>query len=229
MTRFREPTNGLLHFGALLASLLGTGFLLGLAARQPLKQVTLAIYGLCMALTFLASTAHHLLHAPRHWEEWLLKLDHAAIFLFIAGTYTPVAMYLLSNPARWQVLATVWTMAVLGVWYKLVAFRVPEDLSAPPDRLSTLVYVLMGWVIVFHLPTLRQTVSTNGMILAALGGMLYTIGGVILTTRSFDYAPGWLGHHEIWHLCVIGGTICLYLLICWDVVPSTLALASGYA
>jgi hemolysin III len=223
MTRFREPINGILHFGALLVSLLGTGYLLGLSAQQPLKQLTLGIYGLCMSLTFLASTAHHLIHGPRRLEEWFLKLDHAAIFLFIAGTYTPVTMHLLPVTARWPVLGIVWTIAVLGVLYKLIVFKVPEDLSTPPDRLSTLAYVLMGWVIVFQAPALLQSLSGTGLILGLLGGMFYTVGGIILTTQSFDFAPGLLGHHEIWHLFVIGGTVCLYLLICWDVVPSTLA------
>jgi hemolysin III len=118
-------------------------------------------------------------------------------------------------------------MAAIGIAYKLVFFQTPDDISAPPDRLSTFIYVLMGWTIATQIPALLQALPRNGLLLAVLGGVIYTIGGVILTTRAFDFWPGRLGHHEIWHLCVIAGAVCFYLLIYWHVLPVQTALLTG--
>jgi hemolysin III len=224
VSSFREPMNGLLHFGALMTSLVATGFLLGQTVRYPDKLLTLGIYGLCMSLTFLASSAHHLVHADRRTEEWLLKLDHAAIFLYIAGSYTPITVTLLPDPVRWQFLTVVWLIAAAGVAYKLVVFKAPADLSDPPDRLSVAVFVIMGWLIVWQFPALMAQLNEGALRLGLLGGAFYTLGGVILTSKAFDFWPGLLGHHEIWHVCVIGGSVCIYLLIYWHVLPVRAAL-----
>ncbi|MBC7543457.1 MAG: hemolysin III family protein [Candidatus Sericytochromatia bacterium] len=218
-TYFREPVNGLLHFSALLASLLATGFMLGLVAHEPAKLVTIGIYGLGMCLTFLASTAHHWVRSTPKRELLLLKLDHAAIYLFIAGTYTPIAWHLLPAPGRVYFLTVVWLIAVGGIVHKMLFFKTPADITDPPDRVSVILYVLMGWMIVFEISPLMQALHGEGLALVGVGGAFYTLGGLIVTTKAFDVAPGTFGHHELWHVLVIGGTACLYMFIFWHVLP----------
>ena len=217
---FREPVNGMLHFSALLFSLLAIGFMLGVVVHDTTKLVTVGIYGMGMCLTFLASTAHHWVRSTPDREFLLLKLDHAAIYLFIAGTYTPIVWLLLPSPGRVWLLITVWLLAVVGIAHKMIFFKKPAAITDPPDRTSVILYVLLSWMIVFEIGPLMQALHGEGLMLVGLGGACYTLGGLIVTTKAFDWAPDIFGHHEIWHVLVIGGTACLYLFIYWHVLPA---------
>lgn len=213
MKRLRDPFNGLSHMGALILSLAGTLVLLWKTRQDPLKMWMLAVYGLSMAGCFLSSTLHHSIRGKRTLEISLLKLDHAAIYPFIAGTYTPVFLFLIPSATSYVLLLVVWLMAVAGMIYKLALSRDPENVDDPPDLGSTLVYLAMGWLIVWKVPELAAHSQGASFPLAIAGGVLYSVGGVILSFRLLDFWPGRFGHHEIWHLLVIAATSCFYCYI----------------
>lgn len=213
MSRFRDPVNGFLHLGALLLSLVGSFALFWACRGDSLRMLTVGIYGVGMASCFLASTLHHLIRGNRTTELRLLWLDHAAIFPFIAGTYTPICMHLMPPLPGQIILGLVWMMALAGMVYKLGFAKAPERVEDPPELASILIYVAMGWLIIWQIQAI-VTRSTGGTYwLALIGGLVYSLGGIILGRRLFDFRPGRFGHHEIWHLCVIVGAACFYLFI----------------
>lgn len=208
--RFRDPVNGVMHGVALLLSLVGTAVLVWILRADGLRALTAAIYGLGMSGSFLASTVHHLVKGSRQTEMRLLRLDHAAIYPFIAGTYTPVCIHLIPGPSGRALLGVVWGIALLGIAYKMFLAREPRSVDDPPEMGSTLLYVAMGWLIVWQFPEVLAHSLGLSYLLAVAGGVAYTLGGVILTRRLFDWRPGRLGHHEIWHAFVMVGAACFY-------------------
>ncbi len=212
-SRWRDPVNGVLHGVALILSIVGTLFLVWTFRTDVVRALTAAVYGLTMCGCFLASTLHHLVRGTRSAEMRLLKLDHAAIYPFIAGTYTPICVHLLPGSAGLVLLTVVWGVALAGVVYKLAFAREPERVDDPPDLASTLLYVAMGWLVVSQLAPLVAHSRGLSIVLATVGGLAYTLGGVILSRRLFDWWPGRLGHHEIWHVCVMVGAACFYSYI----------------
>lgn len=211
--RLREPVNGALHCLALVASLAGTWVLLQHSDGHPLRFVAFALYGGTMCGCFLASTLHHWIRADHSTEQRLLRLDHAAIFPFIAGSYTPICLLMLPPKGGELLFLVVWALAMAGMIYKIGFARDQEDVSAPPDMATIAVYVAMGWLAVSQLPALIHLFSRSAFLLAAIGGGAYTVGGVILGRRWLDLVPGRFGHHEIWHLFVMVGATCIYAVI----------------
>lgn len=212
-SNLRDPVNGALHGVALLLSILGTAFLVWSFRADVVRALTTTVYGLTMCGCFLASTLHHLFKGSRAAEMRLLKLDHAAIYPFIAGTYTPVCVHLIPGPMGLVLLAVVWGIALAGIIYKLAFAREPERVDDPPELGSTLLYVAMGWLIVWQVAEVLAHSRGLTFVLAGLGGLAYTVGGIILSRRLFDWWPGRWGHHEIWHVCVMIGAACFYSYI----------------
>jgi len=211
--RFRDPVNGLMHGAALLLSIIGTAVLVWSCKADPTRAMTAFIYGLSMCGCFLASSMHHLLRGSRKTEMRLLKLDHAAIYPFIAGSYTPVCVHLIPGAPGLLLLGVVWAIALAGVVYKLVFAREPETVDDPPELGSTLLYVAMGWLIVWKLSDVLAHSHGLSIVLAMAGGIAYTLGGIILSRRLFDWWPGRWGHHENWHVCVMVGAACFYAYV----------------
>lgn len=210
MKRLRDPFNGVSHFAALILSLVGTFVLIWKTQQDPLRMGMLGVYGLSMAGCFLSSTLHHSIRGRRTLEIGLLKLDHAAIYPFIAGTYTPIFLLLIPSPTSYALLLAVWIVAVAGVLYKLFFSRDPENVDDPPELGSTLVYLAMGWTIAWRLPELISHSKGTSFSLVIAAALFYSIGGLILSFRWFDFWPGRFGHHELWHLFVIAGASCFY-------------------
>lgn len=196
-----EPTNALTHLAAAFAALLGTLLLLYLSRGQPAKMITLGIYGTSMILLFSASTLLHGVKLPQHQRMWLNRLDHVAIFLLIAGTYTPIIYNLL--PAAWglPLLLVIWMLALLGMAYKLFSPRIHGLLNAS-------VYPVLAWagvVPAILAYRIEPFVPLGGLVLLFLGGMIYMLGFVVYYLRRPDPWPAVFGHHEIWHVLVIAG------------------------
>lgn len=208
--RFRDPVNGFLHLAALILSLVGTVALVWVARESSLKLLATAIYGVGMCGCFLGSSLHHLISGDRALEHRLLRLDHAAIYPFIAGTYTPICLFLLPGRAGYLMLAAAWALALAGIVYKLGFAPDPEDVNDPPGLVDTLFYVAMGWLVLLQGGEVLKHSAGNTVWLAVAGGALYTLGGLILSRRLCDFWPGRFGHHEIWHVCVMGGAACFY-------------------
>ncbi|HEY9723904.1 MAG TPA: hemolysin III family protein [Oscillatoriaceae cyanobacterium] len=212
-SRFRDPVNGFLHLFALIAAIAAIAWLLFECRAEVVRFASVLVYGLGMIGCFAASTCHHLIRGSRRLELRLLRLDHAAIYPFIAGTYTPICLCLLPATGGLTLLAAVWALALVGVVYKLGFARDQSDVNDPPPLLDTLLYIAMGWLVLFQASPLLAQALPGSLAFALVGGLAYSLGGVILSQRWFDLWPGRFGHHEIWHLCVILGSAGLFAFI----------------
>ena len=210
-----EPINTLTHLVAAIASLVGLILLLILTRHDLPKMISLLIYSLSMIILYSASSLLHGVKAqPRH-RFWLNRLDHMAIFFLIAGTYTPIAYNLFDGWWRWGTLTVVWSVAGFGMIYKLLSRRIH-------GFVNTSVYLLLSWGIclpILLFSNLLQIVPTHGLLLITLGGLIYSIGFIIYYTERPDPWPQIFGHHEIWHLFVMAGSLCHFLFMLLIVVP----------
>jgi hemolysin III len=196
MTRLREPVSGLTHLAGALLALAGTIWLATQTESDTAKMVTVLVYGMSMVLLYSASAALHLFNGSENTIFLLRRLDHAAIYMLIAGSYTPFAYNLLTGEWRWGMLGFIWFLAALGIVFKLFFFW--------SGHLSTLFYVGMGWLAVIFTPQMLQLDSTAlGLVVG--GGVTYSIGAVIYALQRPNFHAQF-GHHEIWHLFVMGGS-----------------------
>ncbi|MDI4661396.1 MULTISPECIES: hemolysin III family protein [Cobetia] len=175
------------------------------AEVDPWKIVSVSLYGLTLVVLYAASTLYHGIRHPRLKYAFQL-LDHCAIYLLIAGTYTPFLLVNLRGPTGWTLFAIIWSLALGGIFLKL---RWPERFSA----LRVSVYLLMGWLIVFASPMLVEKLSETGLVLLVAGGITYTLGVIFFLMTRLRY------HHAIWHLFVLGGSTCHFFAIYTAVLP----------
>lgn len=189
-----EIANSVSHGVALLAALVGAPFLLVSASQLSATNIVgAAVFAATMVLLYFTSTLYHALPAGRA-KRVFLKLDHGAIYLFIAGSYTPFALGALGGPWGWTLFGLVWAMAALGITLK--AF---DRLTHP--WLSTGLYLAMGWIVLIAAVPLVERVATPGLMLLVAGGLAYTVGVVFfLLDSKMKYA------HAVWHAFVAVGT-----------------------
>ncbi len=208
-TRGEEIANSIVHGAGLLASIAAVPVLIVTAAGRasPLLVVASAVFGASMVLLYLSSTIYHAL-PPSRAKSRFRVIDHAAIYLLIAGTYTPFALGPLHGPWGWTLLAVIWTLALLGIASKLfIGFTYP--------RLSVGLYVAMGWMGVFALKPMLAAVAPAGLAWLLAGGLCYT-GGVVFYVTDAQVRFG----HALWHLCVVAGTSCHFLAVLWYATPA---------
>lgn len=185
------------HGAGLAGSLAALPVLVRTAAgqRDPWQLVGGAIFGMTLVLLYLASTLYHALPSPRA-KAVLRVLDHSAIYLLIAGTYTPFTLGALRGPWGWGLLGTIWGLALLGVVAKCtLGFRFP--------RLSTLLYLAMGWLVLVAIHPLVTRVAPAGLVWLVAGGICYT-GGIAFFATDTRLRYG----HAVWHLFVLAGSAC---------------------
>lgn len=200
-SRPEELANSLIHGAGLVASLVGLPLLLWVAqARGDARQVVAcSVFATSLVLLYGASTVYHAL--PISPAKRVLRvIDHVAIYLLIAGSYMPFTLGLLRGAWGWTLFGLVWALAAVGVLHKtLLGFRFP--------RLSTLMYLGMGWLAVVAIVPLARALPTAGLALLIAGGLCYT-GGVFLFAR--DHLPY---RHAWWHACVLAGSACHYAAV----------------
>ena len=213
LNKMREPTNGLTHFFAGIVAIGGLAALLFVGRDDVGKQLSLLVYGSSLLLMFFASSAYHLIQARPERLLALRKFDHAAIYILIAGTYTPFCFNQLTGFGRWGVLAIIWSLAVAGIITKMLIIN-------PPRWLSTGVYLVMGWLSLLMLRELVLALPVGALIWLFLGGVFFTIGAVVYITKIMDFAPGVFGFHEVWHIFVILGCLSHYIAILVYVAPA---------
>ncbi|AWN23602.1 hemolysin [Deinococcus irradiatisoli] len=195
----REPWNGLTHWAGAALAVLALSGMVWFAAAHRLSVWPFVVFGLSMVFLYTASASYHSFRVSERALLRLRKLDHSAIFLLIAGSYTPVAYFGLSGLWQTLVLWIIWGIAISGVALKLLTMRLPR-------WVSTLLYVVMGWTAVAFLPQLARQLSSAALFWLAVGGALYSVGAVVYATKRWNPRPGVFGFHEIWHLFVLGGT-----------------------
>ncbi|MFC4809169.1 PAQR family membrane homeostasis protein TrhA [Paenibacillus sp. GCM10023250] len=206
-TRKEEAVNAITHGVGAVLSLAALVLLIVFAALKGSAEhvVSFTVYGSMMLLLYVASTLVHSFPEGRAKQAFEI-MDHACIYLFIAGTYTPIVLHVVQGAAGWTLFGIVWGLALCGVVFKL--FYASKFLFT-----STLVYILMGWMIVFVWDSLRTNLAPEGLHLLVAGGLLYTVGTVFYVWRSFKH------HHAVWHLFVLGGSVLHFFAIMLYVLP----------
>lgn len=202
-----ERLNYLTHGLGAVFSAVGTAVLVVAASQQGdvWKIVSFSIFGASLVLLYSASTFYHASHSERARTLWKM-LDHCAIFVLIAGTYTPFVLVNLRGTTGWVLFAVVWGLALAGIALKLIyghRYKI----------LRVLVYLAMGWLILFAAGELNTHVSPLGVKLTVAGGIVYTLGVVFYLADRLPY------NHAIWHLFVVGGSLCHFLAIYHAVLP----------
>jgi hemolysin III len=173
--------------------------------NDPWSLAGAIVFGVALVLLYTGSTLYHAIPFPKARHVFKI-LDHSAIYVLIAGTYTPFTFVTLRNSGGWWMFAVVWTLAVIGI--VLEAFWVYR-----PKWLSVVVYVGMGWLVVLMTGPLMAALPANGLILLFAGGLAYTGGTIFYAVKRVPY------FHMIWHLFVIAGSVCHFLAVLLYVMP----------
>jgi len=168
-------------------------------------MVSFAIFGLSLIALYAASTVYHSATRPA-LRARLRIIDHATIYILIAGTYTPFALITLSGPVGWTIFTVTWGMAISGIVLKLF-------FTGRFNVISTLMYVFMGWIIVFAVKPLIASFPMAGIYWLVAGGLSYTMGAVIYSIKSVPL------NHAIFHLFVLGGSVCHFVAVYFFVLP----------
>jgi len=202
-----ELANALTHgVGAVLAVAALVLLVVFASLRGTARHIVGAtIFGSTMVLLYVMSTLYHAFRGPRVKKVFRV-LDHASIYLLIAGTYTPLCLATLRGAWGWSMFGVVWGLAVLGVTFKSIFLHRMEWLSLT-------VYLLMGWIALIAILPLWRAMPTGGLAWLFGGGLFYSLGAILYGMRRLPY------HHALWHLCVLGGTGCHFACILGFVIP----------
>jgi hemolysin III len=211
--KLREPVSGLTHLGAAIAAAIGLIILLVIGWGNLGKTISLTIYGISLILLFTASAIYHMVKARPSILNNLRKLDHSAIYILIAGTYTPFCFNLFSGFWQWGMLISVWSLAFIGVAVKLLWINAPR-------WLYTGVYIAMGWLALLGGKELLTTLPVGAIVWLLVGGITFTVGAVIYATKTFNFLPGIFGFHEVWHIFVIIGALAHFIGILVYIAPA---------
>jgi hemolysin III len=201
-SRTGEVANALTHALGVALALAGLAVLITLAGlhRSPRQLISYSIYGVTLVLLYAASTAYHGMRLPRA-KRLLRTLDHVAIYLLIAGTYTPFALISLRGAWGWSLLGIIWALAALGVVFKVFFIgHLP--------RTSTVLYLAMGWLALVAGRQLFIHLPPRGLVLLFAGGLSYSVGVLFF---ALDYR--WRFNHAIWHLFVLAGSVCHFFAV----------------
>ena len=202
---------GVSHFYAFWFALAGA-IVLVLLAPDATATAAAAIYGVGLCALFAGSALYHRWRWDPRWRPLLRRVDHATIFVFIAATYTPVALLVLDGGLRWVVLGIAWGGAAAGVALAVCWITAPRWVAAGT-------YLALGWVAVITLPDLSDRLHSVPLALIATGGLLYTVGAVIYAVRRPNPWPRVFGFHEVFHALVIAAAVCHFVAMAGWVVP----------
>lgn len=205
----REPINGLTHLaGAILSfvALIAMVIKATITTSSALAITAVIIFGISMILLYSTSATYHMVIAKDKVIAFLRRLDHSMIFVLIAGTYTPFCLISLNGVTGWVLFSIISFVAVCGIIFKMVWFNCPR-------WLSTSIYIVMGWMVVFVASPLSSILSFKGLFLLVLGGVLYTIGGIIYGAKPKFLQSKYMGFHEIFHIFIMLGSTAHFLCV----------------
>ncbi len=163
------------------------------------RLIAVGVFGVSMVALYTSSGLYHYFRVSEKATLRLRKLDHSMIYVLIAGTYTPFCLLALEGASQWTLLVGIWFLAVAGIVMKMLWMSAPR-------WLSTVFYLLMGWIAVFSIP--RMQLSEEALFWTVAGGVAYSVGAVIYIIKKPDPIPNVFGFHEIWHIWVMAGTFC---------------------
>jgi len=202
-----ELANSLTHGLGFILALAGLTILVVFAALYGNARhiVACSIYGAMLVILYTASTLYHSLTSPRA-KAFFQVIDHAAIFLLIAGTYTPFTLVTLRGGWGWSLFGVIWGFAILGILLQVTALR-------QVTWLMLILYTSMGWIVVIALKPLLAALATGGLVFLILGGLMYTLGIIFYVRKSIRFS------HAVWHLFVLAGSILHFFAILFFVIP----------
>ena len=204
-----ELVHAITHGIGVILSIVGLSWMLYVSINiaDPWRIVASSIYGATLITLFLASTLYHSMYASRHREIFKL-LDHCAIYLLIAGTYTPFLLVAMRSSTGWWIFGTIWALATAGIVKKLwFRHRFPKIALAS--------YLAMGWLIVVAAPQVAEAIGPHGMGWLVAGGVSYSVGAIFYVVERIPF------NHAIWHLFVLVGGICHFFGVALHVLPAT--------
>lgn len=208
--KLKDPGSAITHFiGAVAAIIAATPLLIKAAAKaDKIYLISFAVYIVSLILLYSASTLYHSLDISDKINKRLKKFDHMMISVLIAGSYTPVCLIALKGTVGYTLLAIVWSIAIAGILIKAFWIYCPK-------WFSSILYIAMGWTCVLAFPKIYSALSTPAFIWLLAGGIIYTIGGVIygLKLNIFNNKHQNFGSHEIFHLFVMGGSACHFVVM----------------
>jgi len=196
-----EKINVISHAAGLVLSIIGLVFLILRAAGfgDPWHIVSFVIFGVSLIVQYAASAFYHNAKEPERRNR-LRIFDHAAIFVLIAGTYTPFTLVTLYGTVGWVIFGISWGIAIAGIVLKIF-------FTGKYNTLSTIMYVLMGWIIIFAIKPLIHNLSADGLFWLVSGGMFYTVGAILYSIKKINF------NHAIFHIFVLLGSICHFISV----------------
>lgn len=208
----REPFNGLSHLGGAFLSCAALPLLVGPVWDNPVALTGFLVYGLSLVVLYTASTLYHLPPLRPDQIPRFMALDQSAIYLLIAGSYTPICLVSLDRSIGWTLLCQVWAIALAGIGLRIFWKQAPV-------WLCFVLYLLMGWLCTTVLGPLQHALSPAGTAWLFAGGLIYTVGAIIFASKRPRLWPGVFGSHELWHVCVLGGSACHFVVMLVYVQP----------
>lgn len=210
-----EYFNAISHLIGAILSISALAVLVTLAAmdHKPAHVIGFAIYGTSLFLSFLFSCLLHFFLLFRKYLRILGILDHNAIYLLIAGTYTPFCLTIFNGATGWILFGIVWSLAIFFITLKSIFFT---RLSVVVSNIS---FLLMGWIIIFMIVPIYTQLGMAAISLLIVGGLFYTVGALIMANGKPNPFPPHFGNHEIWHVCVLAGNTFMFLVMLLYVLP----------
>jgi hemolysin III len=208
--KVKDPGSAITHFIGMLMAIFAATPLIIRAYHAPdfIHVVSLSIFIVSMILLYAASTTYHTFDLSEHTNRILKKIDHCMIFVLIAGSYTPICLVVLHGRTGLMLLALVWGIAILGIIFKLCWVTCPK-------WLSSVLYIAMGWVCVLAFTQILNALPSAAFNWLLAGGIIYTVGGVIYALKLpiFNSHHKYFGSHEIFHLFVMAGSFCHFVMM----------------
>ncbi len=202
-----EIMNSVTHGAGLLVSAAGLVLLIVLSSiyGQASHIVSCTVFGISLVLLYTASTLYHSFQRPNIKRIFRI-IDHSCIYVLIAGTYTPFLIIIVRGTLGWAIFAVVWSLTILGIIFK--AFFVNRF-----EIVSTIAYIVMGWLIILAIKPLYQTLPEGGLAWLVAGGLAYTLGTIFYAWKKLPF------NHAIWHLFVLAGSVCHFISVLFYVIP----------
>lgn len=199
-TKKEEVLNTITHALGMVLSIISLVYLIykSIMEGSMVKVVGFSVYGICLTTMFLSSTLYHGI-PNKGVKKYLRLLDHCAIFLCIAGTYTPIALLVYQDKMSFIMLTLIWVLAVFGIGLKIYSFA--KDKFAKTEKASLILYVLMGWISLFFIKDMILNIGLNFFIYILIGGIMYSVGVYFYKNKKIKY------NHAIWHLFILAGAM----------------------
>lgn len=212
--KMQNPIRGFLHGGAALASVAGLAFLLSRAWGRPSALAGALIFGVALVVMYTVSALYHSVPWGESWKQRIQRLDHATIYLVVAGTFTPIAIAALSGVSLAVALGLVWVIALVGIVIKTLMPRVKT-------RLSVTLQMAMGWLALIWVPQIFDHLGIGAIVLIVLGGMSYMTGAIVFLTKRPKLLPRSFSYHELFHVLVIAGSVMHFVVVIVYAIPAT--------